>query len=147
MLLIAHALNTSTERIDPPHEPHDDDDVFYLTSVCQSRGLHYSWYEPSVLALNQLRGRARPARFPDSVCLKGSPRRPSPGHNRMHIGFCLMDTHSHVAIARLRLEGISTMMMMSFICTCKISPKLYNPRVLTSHHTRLFRGRSTNGMK
>jgi hypothetical protein len=44
--------------------------------------------------------------------------------------------------------GRFTMMMMSFICSCrnKNQPKAMYPKG-TSHHTRLFRGPSTNGMK
>ena len=42
----------------------------------------------------------------------------------------------------------SSTMMMSFICSCrkKNQPKAIYPKG-TSHHTRLFRGPSTNGMK
>jgi hypothetical protein len=40
------------------------------------------------------------------------------------------------------------MLMMSFICSCrnKNEPKAIYPKG-TSHHTRLFRGPSTNGMR
>ena len=42
----------------------------------------------------------------------------------------------------------TVMMMMSFICSCrnKNQPKAIYPKG-TSHHTRLFRGPSTNDMK
>ena len=46
------------------------------------------------------------------------------------------------------LSGAALMMMMSFIRSCrnKNQPKDIYPKG-TSHHTRLFRGPSTNGMK
>ena len=43
---------------------------------------------------------------------------------------------------------VTVLMMMSFTCSCKIKnqPKAIYPKG-TSHHMRMFRGTSTNGMK
>jgi hypothetical protein len=76
-------------------------------------GCHLFWYDPSVLALNS--GRAvlcyfvrAPRSCSGSVGLMVHPRWSSPGHNRMHIGACLLDTNRLAAIVRLLLDGLST---------------------------------------
>jgi hypothetical protein len=38
----------------------------------------------------------------------GQPRWSSPGHNRTHIGVCLLDTNRFAVLARLLLDGSAT---------------------------------------
>jgi len=39
----------------------------------------------------------------------GQPRWSSPGHNRTHIGVCLLDTNRRAALARILLDGSATL--------------------------------------
>ena len=52
---------------------------------------------------------AHPRSCSGSAGLMGQPRWSSPGHNRTHIGVCLLDTNRRAALARILLDGSATL--------------------------------------